>query len=209
MSAQAAFVVLGRQHEAAGVAVQAVHDAQAVVLALHAAQVAGAAVVDERVHQRAVLVVHRRVAHEPRLLRKHQQVLVLEAHVQVDGLPGERRARRRVLHLVHHRVPGGHHVLLRHRLAVHEHACPPPRHGRRRCGCAYRPRSARSASMRRPASLAETIWQSERAISRAAPARRARRCRRFRRPPRPRRTPPPARTPFPTWRRASSRPHRA
>ena len=73
----------------------------------------------------------------------------------------------------------------------------------------YRPRSARSASMRRPASLAETIWQSERAISRAAPARRARRCRRFRRPPRPRRTPPPARTPFPTWRRASSRPHRA
>ena len=117
----ARLVVLRRQHEAARVAVEAVHDAQTVVLALHVAQVLGAAVVDEGVHQRAVVMVDRRMAHEPHLLRQHDEVFVLEAYVQIDGLAAQRAGLYRLLNLVHDRVARRHGMLLRNLRAVHEH----------------------------------------------------------------------------------------
>ena len=114
-------VVLRGQHEARRVAVEAVHDAEAVVLALHVAQVVGSAAVHERVHERAVAVVGRGVAHEPRLLRQHDEVLVLEADVQVDGLAGHGAAGGLVGRLVDDRVARGHGVPFRHGCAVHAH----------------------------------------------------------------------------------------
>ena len=77
--------------------------------------------VDERVHQRAVVVVDRGVAHQAHLLRQHQEVLVLEADVQVDGLAFERAGGCLLGRLVHDGVAGRHGVLLGHVRAVHEH----------------------------------------------------------------------------------------
>ena len=80
-------VGLGGQHEARGVAVQAVHDARA-VLALHLGQVTGAAVGHQGVCQGVVPVAARGVAHQAGLLGEHDDVLVFIADVERDVVGG-------------------------------------------------------------------------------------------------------------------------
>lgn len=114
---------LGRQHEARGVAVEPVHDAEPVgLLALHVAEVVLAAVPDKRIDQRAVGMIDGGVADEPDLLREHEHVLVFEAHIQVDGLAVDHHGLRLVVHLVDDGVPRRHGMLFRNRGAVHEDA---------------------------------------------------------------------------------------
>ena len=97
------------------------HDAQAIILTLHVAQIIRAAMIDERIHERAVVVIDGRMTHETRLLRQHDEMLVLVADIEIDRLPRHRPGRRRVLYLEHDGVACGHGVLLGHRGAVDVH----------------------------------------------------------------------------------------
>ena len=115
-----ALVRLGGEHEPRRVAVEAVNDAQTVVLALHVAEVGGAAMEDQRVDERAVAMVDGRMAHQSRLLGEDDQILVLVADVEVDRLPCHARGSV-VGHLVNDRVPRMDDVLLAGRRAVDEH----------------------------------------------------------------------------------------
>ena len=81
------------------------HDAEAVVLALHIAKVVGPAMIDERVHERPIGMVDGRMAHEPYLLGQHDKVVVLEADVKVDWLSRYRARLDLFLFLVHMTSP--------------------------------------------------------------------------------------------------------
>ena len=119
----AGLIGLGRQHEARGVAVEPVHDAEPVgLLALHVAQVLLAAVPDKRVDQRAVGMIDGGVANEPDLLREHEHVLVFEADIQIDRLAVDHHGLRLVVHLVDDGVPRRHGMLFGNRGAVHKDA---------------------------------------------------------------------------------------
>ena len=129
----ARLVGLGRQHKAARIAIESVHDTEAVGLfSLHVAEVLLPAVPDERIHERAVGMIDRRVAHEPHLLRQHEHVLVLVADIQIDGLTVDHDGLRLVVHLVDHGIARGYGLLLGHRGAIHEHAALLDGPGRRR-----------------------------------------------------------------------------
>ena len=78
-------VVFGGEHEARGVAVEPMYDARA-ILALNGAEMVEAAVVRQGVCQRAILMAMRRMAHEPALLGQHEQVIVLVANIEWNGL---------------------------------------------------------------------------------------------------------------------------
>ena len=78
-------IVLCGEHEARRIAVQPMHDPRT-VLPLHGPQMLDAAVVDERVGERAVLVPVRRVAHQAALLGEDDQVIVLIAYVEGNRL---------------------------------------------------------------------------------------------------------------------------
>ena len=83
--ARLGLVVLGREHEPRGVHVETVHDAGA-VLALQRTEVVDAAVGDQRVGQGVRRVSRRGVAHQPALLRQHDEVVVLVTDVERDAL---------------------------------------------------------------------------------------------------------------------------
>ena len=113
----AAFIGLGCEHEAGRVVIEAMHDPQPVVLPLHVAEVGCAAMKDQSVHQRAVAMVDRRVAHQTSLFGKDNQILVLVADVQVDRLSGNAR-RRIVRDLVDDRIACADTMLLAGRSTV-------------------------------------------------------------------------------------------
>lgn len=78
-------VILGRKHETRGIAVQTMHDTGA-VLTLHGAQMVDAAVIDQRIRERTALMTMRRMAHQAALLGEHDEVVVLVADIERDGL---------------------------------------------------------------------------------------------------------------------------
>ena len=78
-------VVFCREHKARGIAIQAMHDAGA-VLTLHGTKMIDTAVVDQGVRKRAALVAVGGMAHQPALLGEHNEIVVLIANVERDGL---------------------------------------------------------------------------------------------------------------------------
>jgi len=56
------------------------------VLALHGAQMVDTAVIDQRIRERTALMTMRRMAHQAALLGEHDEVVVLIANVERDGL---------------------------------------------------------------------------------------------------------------------------
>ena len=111
---------LRSEHKPRRVAIEPVHDAEAVVLALHIAKVVGPAVIDERVHERPIGMVDGRMAHEPYLLGQHDKVVVLEADVKVDWLSRYRACLDLFLFLVHDHVARSDRILLDNVGSVHE-----------------------------------------------------------------------------------------
>ncbi len=59
------------------------HDARP-VLALHLSEIADTTMGDKGIYQRIAMMPLGRMAHEPRLLGKHDEMLVLVANVQRD-----------------------------------------------------------------------------------------------------------------------------
>ena len=78
-------VVFCREHKARGIAIQAMHDAGA-VLTLHGTQMVNAAVVDQSVRKRAALVAMGGMAHQAALLGEHDEVVVLVTNIEGNGL---------------------------------------------------------------------------------------------------------------------------
>ena len=111
---------LRSEHKPRRVAIEPVHDAEAVVLALHIAKVVGPAVVDERVNKRPISMVDGRMALEPYLLGQHDKVVVLEADVKVDWLSRYRARLDLFLFLVHDRVARSDRMLLDNVGPVHK-----------------------------------------------------------------------------------------
>ena len=123
------------------------HDARAIVFALHVAQVVGPAMMHKSVHQRAVGVVDGRMAHQPRLFRDDQQIVVFVAHVKRNVLRAHRAGRRRLFKLVHHRVASRQRVFFGHRAPLTNTAPDSTaRAAAERLG--YKPCPANTASMR-------------------------------------------------------------
>ncbi len=86
-------VVLGGDHESRGVHVEAMHDAGA-LLPLQHPQVVVAAVGHKRIGEGVVDMARARVAHEARLLRQDDEVVVLKAYIEVNvGVRGKQAAR--------------------------------------------------------------------------------------------------------------------
>ena len=111
-----------REHEPGGVAVEAMHDTQSIVLALDVAQMRGPAMMHERVDERSGSVVDGRVAHQPRLLGKNDHVVVFEADIERDGLAGNRPCHRGLVKLIDDGVSCRNGILLGDRGTVDEHA---------------------------------------------------------------------------------------
>ena len=61
------------------------HDTGA-VLALHGAQMVDTAVVDQGIRERTALMTMRRMAHQAALLGEHDEVVVLVADIEGNGL---------------------------------------------------------------------------------------------------------------------------
>ena len=61
------------------------HDAGA-VLTLHGAQMVDTAVIDQGIRERTALMTMRRMAHQAALLGKHDEVIVLVADIEGNGL---------------------------------------------------------------------------------------------------------------------------
>ena len=78
-------VVLCRKHKARGIAIQTMHD-PGTVLTLHGTQMVDTAVIDQGVRKRAALVAVGGMAHQPALLGEHNEIVVLIANVERDGL---------------------------------------------------------------------------------------------------------------------------
>ena len=78
-------VVFCREHKARGIAIQAMHDAGA-VLTLHGTQMIDAAVVDQGVRKGAALVAMGRMTHQAALFREHDEVVVLVTDIKGNGL---------------------------------------------------------------------------------------------------------------------------
>ena len=79
---KAHFVRFRAQHKATRVAIEAMDDAETVLLALHVAKVFLAAVRDKRIHERIAVMAFRRMTHQSRLLRDNEQIVVLVANVE-------------------------------------------------------------------------------------------------------------------------------
>ena len=78
-------VIFCREHKARGIAIQAMHDAGA-VLTLHSTKMIDAAVVDQSVRKGAALVAMGGMAHQAPLLGEHDKVVVLVADIEGNGL---------------------------------------------------------------------------------------------------------------------------
>ena len=78
-------IVFCREHKARGIAIQAMHDAGS-VLALHGTKMIDAAVVDQGVRKGAALVTMGGMAHETALFGEYDEVVVLVANIERDGL---------------------------------------------------------------------------------------------------------------------------
>ncbi len=105
-------VVLCRKHEARGIAIQAMHDAGA-VLTLHGTKMIDTAVVDQGVRKRAALVAVGGMAHQPALLGEHNEIVVLIANVERDGLGNHIGGIVRLGQIDRNTVAGSHGVLFR------------------------------------------------------------------------------------------------
>lgn len=78
-------VVLCRKHETRGIAIQAMHNTGA-VLALHGAQMVDTAVIDQGIRERTALMTMRRMAHQAALLGEYNEIIVLIADIEGNGL---------------------------------------------------------------------------------------------------------------------------
>ena len=88
------------------------HDAGA-VLALHGAQMVDTAVIDQGVGKRAALMSMGRMAHQATLLGEHDEIVVLIANVERDGLGDHVGGIVRLGQVDRNTVAGTHGVLFR------------------------------------------------------------------------------------------------
>ena len=79
---EAHFVRFRTQHKAARVTIKAMDDAEAVLLALHVAEVFLATVRDKRIHERVAVMALRGMAHQSRLFRDNEQIVIFIANVE-------------------------------------------------------------------------------------------------------------------------------
>lgn len=103
-------VVFCREHKARGIAIQAMHDAGA-VLALHGAQMVDTAVIDQGIRERTALMTMRRMAHQAALLGEHNEIIVLIANVERDGLGNHIGGIVRLGQIDRNTIAGSHGVL--------------------------------------------------------------------------------------------------
>ena len=105
-------VILGREHEARGIAVQAMHNTGA-VLALHGTQMVDTAMIDQGVGKRAALVTMGRMAHQATLLGEHDEIVILIANVERDSLGNHIGGIVRLGQIDRNTIAGTHSVLFR------------------------------------------------------------------------------------------------
>ena len=103
-------VVFCREHKARGIAIQAMHDAGS-VLTLHGAQMVDTAVIDQGIRERTALMTMRRMAHQAALLGEHNEIIVLIANVERDGLGNHIGGIVRLGQIDRNTVAGSHGVL--------------------------------------------------------------------------------------------------
>ena len=103
-------VVFCREHKARGVTIQAMHDAGA-VLALHGAQMVNATVIDQGVRKGAALVAMGGMAHQTALLGEHDEVVVLVADIEGNGLGNHIGGIVRLGQIDRNTVAGAHGIL--------------------------------------------------------------------------------------------------
>ena len=86
------------------------HDTGA-VLALHGAQMVDTAVIDQGIRERTALMTMRRMAHQTALLGEHNEIIVLIANVERDGLGNHIGGIVRLGQIDRNAVTGSHDVL--------------------------------------------------------------------------------------------------
>lgn len=118
-------VVLGSKHETpGGIAIQTMHDTGA-VLALHGAQMVDTAVIDQGIRERTALMAMRRMAHQAALLGEHNEIVILIANVERDGLGNHIGGIVRLGQVDRNTVAGSHGVLLDRQVSPLTHTAPP------------------------------------------------------------------------------------
>ena len=79
------------------------------------------AMVDKRVHQRSVIMINRRMAHQPRLLGNDQQVIIFKTYIKRNILAGH-NVLKRFFNFVINEITRFKHVLLSCSVTVYQHA---------------------------------------------------------------------------------------
>ena len=88
------------------------HDTGA-ILALHGTQMVDTAMIDQGIRERAALMTMRRMAHQATLLGEHNEIVVLIANVERDGLGNHIGGIVRLGQIDRNTVAGSHGVLFR------------------------------------------------------------------------------------------------